>query len=186
MKIVQPASSAISEGRHRILGCDRSFLFFVLIVTAAFGFVNYYATIFDTPNSALASYAPIVWRAVTSFGVLVGYLFLSWRPYSILRGSMFLIVIGLLLTALVSAFGRAGNLFSESPVFIGFACFDLLIWAIMIMSRYRSGTSLLRIICVVEALDEFGMLAGTVLGLYIGSDSSLALVAYAAFSVFYY
>lgn len=176
--VAQRPAPSVAKGSHRVLGCDRSFLILVLIVTVAFGFANYYATIFEPLDLSGKSYLPIAWRAVTSFAVLVGYLLLSWRPYIILRAGMALIVLGLALSAVAIFLGQGGSPLWASPVFIGFACFDLLIWAIMIMSRYRSDTSLLRIICVVEALDEFGMLMGTVLGLRLGANDGLAAAAY--------
>lgn len=168
------------EAKGRILGCDRTFLAIVLAATFVFGFANYHATVLEPAGGPLISYAPIVWRAITSFAVLVGYLFFSWRPYSILRIGLLLMSMGLVVCGAACAFDLARLPLATSPIFIGFACFDLLIWAIMIMSRYSSGTSLLKIICVVEALDEFGMLAGTIAGMAVGSDGMLVAFSFVA------
>ena len=64
--------------------------------------------------------------------------------------------------------------------FTGYACFDLLIWTIIVMLSYQSGTSLLRIICVVYAVDQLGILLGTVLGLFVDKDGA-TIVSYIVF-----
>lgn len=171
VRTVYPKPSGKGKRRGKVLGCDVSFVVMVVAVTVAFGFVNFHATLAPTNENPYVGFVPVFWRAVTSFAVLVGYLRFSWRPYSILRIAMILVSAGLVLDGAVRAAGIPGMPLLESPVFVGLACFDLLIWAIMIMSRYRSGTSLLMIICVVETFDELGFLVGALLGLSVGTES---------------
>ena len=157
----------------RLFGCDRYFLLMVLAISASFGFANYQAMFTPGMQGAYVEYITVALRAFTSLAVLAGYLFYSWRPYLILRAALVAMSVGLIASGTLAVMGAPGALMSDCLFFTGYACFDLLIWTIIVMLSYKSGTSLLRMICVVYAVDQLGILLGTVLGQFVDKDLSL-------------
>ncbi|MEG0461497.1 helix-turn-helix transcriptional regulator [Gordonibacter sp.] len=171
-------SVALVKGKRvgrtrRIFGCDPYFLLMVLVISASFGFVNYQSLFLGIAQGAFLEYASIGLRAAVSLSVLVGYLLCSWRPYSILRVALLFMSLGLIASGAIAVLGTASTFVSNCLFLMGYACFDLLIWALIIMLGYQSGTSLLRLICVVYAVDQFGILAGTSLGMVTGGSASI-------------
>lgn len=164
----------------RLFGCDRYFLLMVLAISASFGFANYQAMFTPGMQGAYVEYITVALRAFTSLAVLVGYLFYSWRPYLILRAALVAMSVGLIASGTLAVMGAPGSLVSDCLFFTGYACFDLLIWTIIVMLSYKSGTSLLRMICVVYAVDQLGILLGTVLGQFVDKDGA-TIVSYIVF-----
>lgn len=156
---------------RRILGCDPYFLLMVVFISASFGFVNYQSLFSGVAQGDFLEYVSIGLRAVISLSVLAGYLFYSWQPYSILRAALLLMSLGLLASGTISVLGISSTFLPNCMFLMGYACFDLLIWALIIMLGYQSGTSLLLLICVVYAVDQFGILVGTAVGLVTGGSS---------------
>lgn len=161
----------------RVFGCEAYFLLMVLALCVSFGFVNFQALFTQNVHFAVFDYATLVVRAATSLAVLVGYLLYSWRPYSILRVALLLMSVGLIASGVMSVADVPGTFLSNILILTGYACFDLLIWTIIVMLGYRSGVSLLQLICVVYTVDQFGNLVGTSLGL-LAADNNAVIIAY--------
>jgi DNA-binding CsgD family transcriptional regulator len=175
--IAQEKPKACSPKERKLFGCDPFFFLMVLVICVSFGFTNYQAIFAALPPvSADFDYITIVIRAAVSLVTLLGYLLLSWRPYSILRAALVLMSLGLVAGGVMLVLGISGAFLLNYLFLIGFACFDLLIWAIIAMLGYKSGTSLLRIICAVYVVDQFGILIGTIIGLKVDNDSIMTAV----------
>ena len=157
---------------RRIFGCDPYFLLMVLAICVSFGFVNFQTMFAENVQGVSLDYAEILVRAATSLTILIGYLLYSWRPYSILRFALVLMSVGLIAGGTMSVAGVGDTFVANALTLTGYACFDLLIWTIIVMLSYRSGASLLRIICVVYTVDQFGIFAGTSLGLAAHGDGA--------------
>ncbi|WP_148044536.1 response regulator transcription factor [Eggerthella sinensis] len=165
---------------RRMFGCDRYFLLMVLVISASFGFANYQGLFASSSQGVYLEYVTVALRAFVSLAMLAGYLLYSWRPYLILQGALVAMSLGLIGCGLLAVMGVPGSFVSDCLFFTGYACFDLLIWMIIIMIGYKSGTSLLRIICVVYTVDQLGILLGTVLGQAVGGDGA-TIVSYIVF-----
>lgn len=135
-------------------GVNRTFLLVVLAVTAAFGMVNAQA-IEVTGNGPFDAYSGLVVRAVVSAVVLVGYVRYSWRPQSIFSAALLIMAVSLICSAAV-AMPAVQLLFLA-----GYVCFDLLIWALIVGMNHGSGVPVLRTVCIVQAVDQLGILLGT-------------------------
>lgn len=158
--LVPRAPRAAQPERSRLpLGPNVPFLLVVLVVAGAFGFVNLQAMVAPAgEDGSFVAYVSLVIRAVASAVIFVGYLRFSWRPYSILCVALLLMAVGLVASGVMDS-GLASALFLT-----GYLCFDVLIWALVIMLNYRSGMPLLRTICIVYALDQLGIFLGTLAG----------------------
>lgn len=171
--------SVLSPGRARkqraeggpssFLRANGNFLAMVLVVTIAFGMVNVRDMV-SAGQSPFDEYIGLFIRAAVSAVVLFGYLRYSWRPQTIFTAAMVFMAVSLIAAAVV-----------EGPLpswvfFTGYICFDLLIWAIIIALSYQSGKALLQTICLVQAVDQGGIFAGTLLAAIEGVESSLALI----------
>lgn len=156
--LVARATRKKREGRKPLSESNVAFLAVVLVATAAFGFVNLQAMFVPGDEGSFTAYVSLVIRAATSAVVFIGYLRFSWRPYTILCAALLFMAVGLVASGVADA-GFASALFLA-----GYLCFDVLIWAIVIMMNYRSGMALLRTISIVYALDQFGIFAGTIAG----------------------
>lgn len=178
--VVREKAAEGARRARRVLGCDRYFLLMVLVISASFGFANYQAMFEPGMQGAYVEYITVALRAFTSLAVLAGYLFYSWRPYLILRAALVAMSVGLIASGALAVMGAPGALVSDCLFFTGYACFDLLIWTIIVMLSYKSGTSLLRMICVVYAVDQLGILLGTVLGQLVDQDGA-TIVSYIVF-----
>ncbi|MEG0322831.1 MAG: helix-turn-helix transcriptional regulator [Raoultibacter sp.] len=171
LQSVTAAKGKRASKTRKILGCDPYFLLMVLFISASFGFVNYQALFSGVVQGNFLEYVSISLRAVVSLSVLVGYLFCSWQPYSILRVALLFMSLGLIAGGTISVLGAPSTFLPNCLFLIGYAGFDLLILALTIMLGYQSGTSLLMLICVVYAVDQFGIFAGTVVGLVTEGSS---------------
>lgn len=140
-----------------LLTSNVQFLLVVFVVAGSFGFVNQQAMTAPTDDPFIA-YVSLVIRAAASAIVFIGYLRFSWRPYSILGAALLLMAIGLVSNGILAS--DLGDYLFLS----GYLCFDVLIWALIIVLNYRSGIPLLRTLCFVYAIDQFGIFVGTVAG----------------------
>lgn len=175
--IERTRSFAGTSGFRRLFcGCDIVFFVLLSAVCASFGFVNHRVLFFETSAPIGFGYLSLAVRAVMSLAVLAGYLRLSWRPYSILRASLLIMAFGLAANAIMQVEGLSGSVLSSSLFLAGYACFDLIIWAVIIALNYKSGASLQRSICAVYAVDQLGIFAGTALGAAVSAPSHSAIV----------
>lgn len=148
------------------------FLAMVLVITMGFGIVNVRATL-ATGQSPFDEYLGLLIRAAASAVVLFGYLRFSWNPRHVFNVAVVVMAVSLVGLAVVP-----GPLFDW--VFMGmYLCFDLLIWAIIIGPSYATDMPLLRTVCLVQGVDQFGIFLGTADAL--GMTSGSALLAVAAF-----
>ena len=151
--------AAQAKRPHALFGPNAPFLLVVLVVAGAFGFVNLQAMVMPAQGGdSLVAYVSLVIRAAASAVIFIGYLRFSWRPYTVLSIALLLMAVGLVTS------GVMGSGFASALFLAGYLCFDVLIWALVIMLNYRSGMPLLRTICIVYALDQFGIFAGTLAG----------------------
>lgn len=152
--VLRPVGSLPRRPSARPWGVNRTFLLVVLAVTAAFGMVNA-QTIEVTGNGPFDAYSGLVVRAVVSAAVLVGYVRYSWRPQSIFSAALLIMAVSLIVSAAVA-------LPAMQLLFLaGYVCFDLLIWALIVGMNHGSGTPVLRTVCMVQAVDQLGILLGT-------------------------
>lgn len=152
------------------------FLIILLVVCCSFGFVNY-RTVFDSGfGGSDLDYLSLAIRAVVSLAVLVGYIRYSQRPYSILRFALLFMTFGLLASPSLAMLGEAETIVPECLFLAGYACFDLVIWAIIIILSRKANLSLLKTICIVDAVDQLGIFVGTVLGIACGESSAALAV----------
>lgn len=158
-------------------GSSAPVLLLLLLVTAAFGFVNCRVSFFDA--SALPGpyfdYSSLVIRAVVAVWVFSAYVFRSRQPYPFLVTAVFLMAAGLFALWLTAS-GAALPRFAACAVFYtGYAVFDLLIWAIIVIVHHGSAMPLMRFLCFVYAFDELGNAAGSLLGTLVAGKEALAL-----------
>lgn len=152
--VLRPAGSLPRRPSARPWGVNRTFLLVVLAVTAAFGMVNA-QTIEVTGNGPFDAYSGLVVRAVVSAAVLVGYVRYSWRPQSIFSAALLMMAVSLIVSA------AAPVPVMQLLFLAGYVCFDLLIWALIVGMNHGSGAPVLRTVCVVQAVDQLGILLGT-------------------------
>lgn len=152
--VLRPVGPLPRRPYARPWGVNRTFLLVVLAVTAAFGMVNA-QTIEVTGDGPFDAYSGLVVRAVVSAAVLVGYVRYSWRPQSIFSAALLIMAASLIVSA-AAAVPAMQLLFLA-----GYVCFDLLIWALIVGMNHGSGVPVLRTVCVVQAVDQLGILLGT-------------------------
>ena len=166
----RPMGSAV----HRRFGANGNFLCIVLAVTVAFGVVNA-QTIEVTGNGPFDAYSGLVVRALVSAIVFAGYVRYSWRPQAIFNVALIVMAVSLVAGAVVTA-GAVQLVFLA-----GYVCFDLLIWALIVGMNHGSGVSVLRTVCVVQAVDQAGILLGTFIPW--AGDGQVVAIANAALGV---
>lgn len=172
----KPGKGHVAEGVRRF-GFGLFFIFMVFGLCVSFGFVNSQTMFVQADHLVSFGYAALIVRAATSLVVLAGYLLFAWRPYSLLRIAFVLMSVGLIASGVIGGLESAAPLVSTALILTGYACFDLLIWTLVIMMSYRSGISLLRMICIVYAVDQFGIFIGSVQGL-LEIDSMAVTASY--------
>lgn len=143
------------------------FLLMVLVVAWSFGFVNMQAMAYAGDDPYVA-YVSLVIRAVASAVIFIGYLRFSWRPYSILGAALVIMAVGLV------AGGITESSFADYLFLAGYLCFDVLIWALILMLNYRSGVPLLRTICIVYVVDQLAIFIGTLAASGVVDDRTAA------------
>lgn len=168
--------AAISNRGRRFARYNPYFLAILLVVCSSFGFVNYRTVFVGGAGEGAFDYLSLAIRAVVSLAVLVGYIRYSQRPYSILRIALLLMVLGLFATPSLAMLDSSDSLLPEGLFLAGYACFDLVIWAIIIILSGKANMSILKTICVVDTVDQLGIFLGTLLGAWYG-EGNTALVA---------
>ena len=161
----------------------------------AIGLAAGVASFFALPQGAVLDVAPLHVAQVVALCLVTGVFeegvfrvlaldalvpALGGSRRGMLRAALVAMSVGLIASGVLAVMGAPGSLVSGCLFFTGYACFDLLIWTIIVMLSYKSGTSLLRIICVVYAVDQLGILLGTVLGLFVDKDGA-TIVSYIVF-----
>lgn len=139
----------------------------LLLVTVAFGFMNCRVAFFGAAGAMgpWTDYSSLVVRAVVAVLVFSAYVFYSWQPYSLLKVAMALMALGFLALGLASPEAAVLRFAACLLFYAGYAAFDLLIWAIIVIMHRASPWPLQRFMCVAYAFDQLGNFSGTVLGL---------------------
>ena len=140
----------------------------LLLITFAFGLVNSQVQFVQqaTASNAIASYSSLFIRAAIAAWVLYSYIFRARQPFEFLVSAVAVMVLGLF--ALCFAPGSSSPLFVVGYILLytGYALFDLLIWAILVIVHRMSGAcwSLQKYVCAAYALDQLGNFLGTACG----------------------
>ena len=136
----------------------------LLLVTVAFGYVNVGMQYSGDAVGALSSYVSLFVRAGVAVWVFCSYVFRARQPFELLVTAVSIMAAGILGLALAS--GSKMVAFVGSTAFCaGYAMFDLLIWALIVLAHKGSHISLQRFLCGAYALDQLGNFAGTLFGL---------------------
>ena len=136
----------------------------LLLVTIAFGFVNAGMQFSGGAAGALSNYVSLFVRAGVAVWVFCSYVFRARQPFELLVTAVAIMAAGVLGLALAPGSGVAA--FVGSTAFcVGYAMFDLLLWALIVLAHKGSRISLQRFMCVAYALDQLGNFVGTLVGL---------------------
>lgn len=140
----------------------------LLLITFAFGLVNSQVQFVQqvTASNVIASYSSLFIRAAIAAWVLYSYIFRARQPFEFLVSAVAVMALGLF--ALCFAPGSSSPLFAGGYILLytGYALFDLLIWAILVIVHRMSGAcwSLQKYVCAAYALDQLGNFLGTACG----------------------
>ena len=140
----------------------------LLLITFAFGLVNSQVQFAQqaTASDAIASYSSLFIRAGIAAWVLYSYIFRARQPFEFLVSAVAVMALGLF--ALCFASESSSPLFAGGYILLyaGYALFDLLIWAILVIVHRMSGTRwpLQKYVYAAYALDQFGNFLGTACG----------------------
>ena len=151
----------------------------LLLVTAAFGFMEGQdpATARDAFGVAFLDYASLFIRGVCALAVFCAYVFYSKQPQTFLVVAIALMAAGLLALGPTAALGPAATVVSHLLVLTGYAVFDLLIWAILVIVHHGSALSMRRFLCAAYAIDGVGISAGMALAIALPQQSWVDLAA---------
>lgn len=154
------------------------YVLLLVLITASFGLVNCRVSFFGTTGipSALTDYASLFTRGIVAIVIFVEYVFLSRQPYAMLRTALLFMSAGLLALALAPEAHAALRLAACTLFYAGYAIFDLLIWAVLIIMHRSGRSSAQRFACIVMTLDQLGIFCGTIFGV---SMSARGLVPFA-------
>lgn len=140
----------------------------LLLITFAFGLVNSQVQFAQqtTASDAIAGYSSLFIRAGIAAWVLYSYIFRARQPFEFLVSAVAVMALGLF--ALCFAPGSSSPLFAGGYMLLyaGYALFDLLIWAILVIVHRMGGTRwpLQKYVYAAYALDQFGNFLGTACG----------------------
>lgn len=140
----------------------------LLLITFAFGLVNSQVQFAQqaTASDAIAGYSSLFIRAGIAAWVLYSYIFRARQPFEFLVSAVAVMALGLF--ALCFALGSSSPLFVGGYILLyaGYALFDLLIWAILVIVHRMSGArwSLQKYVYAAYALDQLGNFLGTACG----------------------
>ena len=113
----------------------------LLLITFAFGLVNSQVQFAQqaTASDAIAGYSSLFIRAGIAAWVLYSYIFRARQPFEFLVSAVAVMALGLF--ALCFALGSSSPLFVGGYILLyaGYALFDLLIWAILVIVHRMSG-----------------------------------------------
>ena len=140
----------------------------LLLITFAFGLVNSQVQFAQqtTASNTIASYSSLFIRAGIAAWVLYSYIFRARQPFEFLVSAVAVMALGLF--ALCFAPGSSSPLFVGGYILLytGYALFDLLIWAILVIVHRMSGVRwpLQKYVYAAYALDQLGNFLGTACG----------------------
>ena len=147
----------------------------LLLVTIAFGFVDSGIQFSGGAAGALSNYVSLFVRAGVAVWVFCSYVFRARQPFELLVTAVAIMAAGVLGLALAPGSGVAA--FVGSTAFcVGYAMFDLLLWALIVLAHKGARISLQRFMCVAYALDQLGNFIGTLVGLAPLPTSTSTLV----------
>ena len=171
-----PQHSARSHREHPRYG---GYVVLLILVTAAFGFMEAQdpATARDAFGVAFLDYASLLIRGVCALAVFCAYVFYSKQPQTFLVVAIALIAAGLLALGPTAALGPVATVFSHLLVLTGYAVFDLLIWAMLVIVHHGSALSMRRFLCIAYAIDGVGISAGMALAVLLPQQSWIDLAA---------
>ena len=150
----------------------------LLLVTFAFGFVNcrvQFAGLASVPGP-VTDYCSLFVRAVVAGGVFCAYVFHSRQPFEFLLVAVAAMALGLFALWLTPLGATVPAVASSTLFFAGYALFDLLVWAVLVILHKGSAASLQKFLCAAYAVDQFGNFAGTACGMAPMTEDACALV----------
>ncbi len=146
------------------------YVILLLVICASFGFVNCRAQALGAPTTSGGSYdsytayASLFIRALAALFVFLEYVTRSRQPYALLVAAIALMSGGMLALGLAGDADQRMLLASSWVVYAGYAIFDLLVWALMVIVHHRSRMPMRQFVCVAYSVDELGNALGTYLG----------------------
>lgn len=153
-------------------------LVLLLLITTAFGFMEGQ----DSPAApdafgvAFLDYASLFVRGVCALVVFCAYVFYSRQPQTFLIVAIALMAGGLLILGPAAPLGTAGIVGANLLVITGYAIFDLLIWAILVIMHHGSSVSMRRFLCAAYAVDSLGIFLGMLLAATVPGEPWTGLV----------
>lgn len=168
--------SPSSAPKHARYG---GYIALLLLITAAFGFMEAQDVPFtrDAFGVAFLDYASLLIRGACALAVFCAYVFYSRQPHTFLVIAIALMGSGLLVAGTASALGALAIVAASLLVITGYAIFDLLIWAILVIVHRGSALSMRRFLCGAYALDNLGIFLGMALATFIASTEWLGFTA---------
>lgn len=150
----------------------------LLLVTAAFGFIEGQdPTARDAFGAAFLDYASLFIRGACALAVFCAYVFYSKQPQTFLVVAITLMASGLLALGPTATLGPAATAVSHLLVLTGYAVFDLLIWAMLVIVHHGSILPMRRFLCMAYALDGLGISAGMALAIALPQQGWVDLSA---------
>ena len=178
--VLQPAVRAPAAQR----GAIAPNVALLLLVTVAFGFVNCRVMYFGLASAPgpVSDYCSLFVRAVVAGAVFCAYVFCSRQPSEFLVVAVAVMALGLFALWLAPADSPVALVVASTLFYAGYALFDLLIWAIIVVLHRGSRLPIQRFLCGAYAVDQLGNFLGTALGTLGMADGacSLALAALGA------
>lgn len=148
----------------------------LLLITFAFGLVNSQVQFAQqtTASNTIASYSSLFIRAGIAAWVLYSYIFRARQPFEFLVSAVAVMALGLF--ALCFAPGSSSSLFVGGYILLytGYALFDLLIWAVLVIVHRVSGARwpLQKYVYAAYALDQLGNFLGTACGAFLPAGTN--------------
>ena len=154
-------------------------LVLLLLITAAFGFMEGQDSTAapDAFGVVFLDYASLFARGVCAFVVFCAYVLYARQPQTFLVVAIALMAGGLLILGPTAPLGTAGTVGANLLVITGYAVFDLLIWAILVIMHHGSSMSMRRFVCVAYAVDSFGIFLGMLLAAFLPGEPWTGLAA---------
>ncbi len=157
------------------------YIVLLLLVTASFGFMEGHdpVTANDAFGVAFLDYASLFIRGACALAVFCAYVFYSKQPQAFLVVAIALMAAGLLALGPTATLGPVATVLSHLLVITGYAVFDLLIWAMLVIVHHGSALSMRRFLCAAYAFDGAGISVGMALAALLPQQSWIDLAAMA-------